>query len=1271
MRKNILLILFIATVLITPHVYAAGSDDFVITVKTDNTGTSADDTFVIPTYSLETYNYNVDCNDDGTMEFTAQTGNVTCDYSTIGGAGTYTIRIEDNVGDGSGFPAIYFIASVNKEKIVSVDQWGTGKWTSFYAAFYGAKKMVVNATDTPDLSNVDSTSFMFKDAYLANPNTTNWDTSNVTNMSRMFETAIAANPDTTNWNTANVTDMSFMFKQASIANPNTTNWNIDKVTNMEGMFYQADLANPNTINWNTINVTNMSNMFVSADLANPNVSNWNTSNVTTMQGMFQGATSANPNTTNWNTDKVTNMAGMFAGATSANPDVSGWNTSSVTIISDMFSGATSANPDTTNWNISKVSNLTNMFRNATSANPNVSNWDTSKITDMKRMFQGATSAIPNTTNWDTSKLRNISEMFQGATTANPDVSNWDVVEIDNAYNAMTNSAFSTTNYDALLENWSAQALQSGVNLGVVPAEYCSINASIGRDDMINGNNWSITDNGLGGGCTVVPPQHRPASAPDLLVSSDTGTSSTDNSTSETNPDFDISCTQTGNTVTLYSNQPSMNTIIGSHTCVGVGTETIATSTTLSELVHNISYTETITGIESAHSPVLPVSIVSEAAYRFTLNLSDGTNTKTTRIVIGTGDGYEKGLDVGYDAGAFGADLPGTGFINMFDSKLAVYTRLIEDTLGQGLAFTIQSLPESELDDMTTEVGVSVASDTNVVLDIDIADILGNPTTLPVGNLLILEDRLLGTFTELQDTGTSYTTAVSTSESEIGRFYLHMTTDVTDPTGPGSMSLPTTLINDINANIVGSCGTDVSNGSVLVTTTPVNGFTNQYNTSIRLDANGDFTITDPNWSEGSYSVNFSCTDKVGNGPTTMGPFGPIEIDTTPPPTPTTPDLQAGSDTGLTNSDNNTSDSTPTFDITCTESDSTITLYAEGISAGTHVCTAIGSTMVMVSTTLLDGTYDFTISETDLAGNESPQSSSLSVVIDTTIDPVTLNTPTTGSPLSGTADVNSTVTITTPSGATCTNTANATGAYTCTLSPSPVDGENITAISIDIFGNTASTIEVGGIDTNAPGNPIINLVTAGDTVITGSGENGTTITLDIATCTNAPVIVAGGVWSCDLKPTDAPNKGEGIVATSTDIAGNYSTGVYRIPSDKKTSSKRVSKARLKEIFGKKIEEIVLEEQAEPITNETKYNCFVNYNRLIKRGMQGGDVKQVQKCIASLGYPTGPFDGIYGPLTHAGIRSYQQANNLMLDGIIGPETAGHLNGLSGVALDGLTKL
>ena len=80
--------------------------------------------------------------------------------------------------------------------------------------------------------------------------------------------------------------------------------------------------------------------------------------------------------------------------------------------------------------------------------------------------------------------------------------------------------------------------------------------------------------------------------------------------------------------------------------------------------------------------------------------------------------------------------------------------------------------------------------------------------------------------------------------------------------------------------------------------------------------------------------------------------------------------------------------------------------------------------------------------------------------------------------------------------------------------------------------------------------------------------------------------------------------------------------------------------------------------PLTTQQP-NCSITYTRLIKRGVTGTDVQQVQTCIQSLGYNVGPLDGIYGPLTFQGITDYQQSQGLQfIDGIVGPETVGSLN-------------
>ena len=96
-RLAVLSVLLLLTVIAPRAIFAApnaaAADDFVIKVKTDNPGMSTTTQFTIPTTGTG-YNYNVDCNNNGTNEATAQTGNYTCNYAS---AGTYTIRIKDNM----------------------------------------------------------------------------------------------------------------------------------------------------------------------------------------------------------------------------------------------------------------------------------------------------------------------------------------------------------------------------------------------------------------------------------------------------------------------------------------------------------------------------------------------------------------------------------------------------------------------------------------------------------------------------------------------------------------------------------------------------------------------------------------------------------------------------------------------------------------------------------------------------------------------------------------------------------------------------------------------------------------------------------------------------------------------------------------------------------------------------------------------------------------------------------------------------------------------
>lgn len=185
---------------------AINDTDFVFTVDTRKPG-SPDTQFVIPIRGGG-YNYTIDCNNDGTVEATAQTGSYTCSYAT---PGVYTIRI------GGVFPEFYLNNGGDKLKMISIDQWGKNKWRSLVASFYGAANMDVKATDTPDLSQTDSIYSVFRgNTSLKGENANwNWDTSTITNMGGVFSDTENFNQNIGSWDVSNVVFAGGLFNNAN------------------------------------------------------------------------------------------------------------------------------------------------------------------------------------------------------------------------------------------------------------------------------------------------------------------------------------------------------------------------------------------------------------------------------------------------------------------------------------------------------------------------------------------------------------------------------------------------------------------------------------------------------------------------------------------------------------------------------------------------------------------------------------------------------------------------------------------------------------------------------------------------------------------------------------------------------------------------------------------------------------------------------------------------------------------------------------------------
>lgn len=286
------------------HAYDATA--FVIRVKTDNPG-SATNQFIIPTVATAGQSFDVDCEDDGVIDHVGRNANTTCTYAT---PGTYTIAITGNLR------RIYVNNAGDRQKILSIEQWGTAAWSSMDRAFNGASNMVLNATDTPNLTG-----------------------STTMSLSQMFRGATAL-----------------------VDNGGAMNsWDTSTVTNMAEVFHTATNFNSPIGNWNTSNVVRTERMFVNAAAFNQPIGDWDVSNVTTGSVMFSGATNFNQPLGNWDVSKMDNLQYMFNEARSFNQDLSDWDISSSPQTNYMFYNATSFDRDLGDWDVSHVTVMTNMF----------------------------------------------------------------------------------------------------------------------------------------------------------------------------------------------------------------------------------------------------------------------------------------------------------------------------------------------------------------------------------------------------------------------------------------------------------------------------------------------------------------------------------------------------------------------------------------------------------------------------------------------------------------------------------------------------------------------------------------------------------------------------------------------------------------------------------------------------------------------------------------------------------------------------------------------
>ncbi|MCX9017762.1 Ig-like domain-containing protein, partial [Citrobacter portucalensis] len=316
----------------------------------------------------------------------------------------------------------------------------------------------------------------------------------------------------------------------------------------------------------------------------------------------------------------------------------------------------------------------------------------------------------------------------------------------------------------------------------------------------------------------------------------------------------------------------------------------------------------------------------------------------------------------------------------------------------------------------------------------------------------------------------------------------------------------------------------------------------------------FTPTTP-LANGSHTFTVTATDAAGNTSGATAGFS-VVVDTTAPTQPSISSItdDVGPNTGPIGSNQPTNDARPTLNG-ITEANARVDIYDNGSFVTSVTADGSGNWSYTPTTPLAQGTHSFTITATDSAGNTSGISSAAAIVVDTVAPgiPTGLAVNANGTALTGVAEPNSTVIITSSGGTVLgTATANASGNFTFTLNPPQISGQTLLVSAQDAAGNIGTAGNVLAPFTGVPPAPVISSVlddvgTIMGPVAPGKTTNDTLPTLSGTAQANAVInlynngVLMGfttadgnGIWS--FTPSGALSEGNhAFTATATNANG----------------------------------------------------------------------------------------------------------------------------------------
>ncbi|WP_260923247.1 Ig-like domain-containing protein [Novosphingobium sp. 9] len=244
----------------------------------------------------------------------------------------------------------------------------------------------------------------------------------------------------------------------------------------------------------------------------------------------------------------------------------------------------------------------------------------------------------------------------------------------------------------------------------------------------------------------------------------------------------------------------------------------------------------------------------------------------------------------------------------------------------------------------------------------------------------------------------------------------------------------------------------------------------------VDSSGNWTFTPAAaLAPGGHTITIVATDPSGNTGSASSPAFAFSIDVSAPATPVIANVSdnAAPQTGNVASGGATNDTTPTITGTA-EAGALVSLYANASTTALATVAADGSGNWSFTPTLAQGSYSFTVTATDSAGNVSTVSNAYAITVDTAAPAAPVLFPTDGITIAGTGEPGAIIQVDTDGNGTpnYTTTVDSFGDWSVTASPALPDGTTVSAVAVDAAGNVSppdSEVVDDGINTTPPSVP----------------------------------------------------------------------------------------------------------------------------------------------------------------------------------------------------------